>query len=341
MSKLFCFITFTSVVSTPSVWAFTHVAKEGDTLSDILYAHNVKPIYGKRGMLLKTLKLNPKIKYSKGDKIFPGTLITVPDEFVSQDEVNVLPEQNTEVAVVVKDAPEVIPAPIVEKVEAPTVTPGPEQRVVSNVFDQSFFWKISPGVSWKELSSKDSNAIQNSSVDVLSDMSYGADVTYGMRFSESLDIYSRLFLESVQFSTDNSIRILKKSVFTSQLAVGAFVNKKWQMELGMSDELFLTSPDALSVDVKKVSLPYLKAGFKNEFYQFQEATLSYALTGRVLMPRSYAGIDPKISYGAGAGIEAKLRNQSFLIGYEESFLKSSGNSTDSKNIFWRYTWETP
>ena len=45
--------------------------------------------------------------------------------------------------------------------------------------------------------------------------------------------------------------------------------------------------------------------------------------------------------GVGAGIEAKLRNQSFYLGYEKTILKSSGNSTDGQNIFWRYTWETP
>lgn len=324
--------------STQSASAYTYIAKKGDTLSDVLYENDYKPIYGKGGALEQTLKINPNIKYEKGNKIFPGTKIIlsgniVPGNYalhtVGTNSVLKLTEVEPTVE---KNDPVVIP-------EAASAVN--HVREVSDIFNQIFFWQISPSVSWKELVAKDSNVSQNSNATALSDMSYGGTVVYGMRFSPDLDIYSSFFLEAVNFSSDNSINIVKKNIVTSSLGVGVFYKKKFQVEAGMGDELFLTSPNAASIEIKKVSMPHFKSAYKNEFYQFQEASLLYAVSGKVLLPRSAPGIDPKLSYGAGAGIEAKLRNQSFYLGYEKSFLKSSGNSTDSQNIFWRYTWETP
>lgn len=314
-------------VSAQSASAFTYIAKKGDTLTDVLYQKDYKPIYGRGGALEQTLKINPNIKYEKGNKIFPGTKIVlsgnvVPGNFAlhtaGKNTVLKLTETGSEAA------------PVVDHV-----------REVSDIFDQIFFWQLSPSVSWKELTAKDSNINQNSNATALSDMSYGATVVYGMRFNPDMDIYSRLFLEAVNFSSDNSINIVKKNIVTSSLGVGFFYKKKWQVEAGMGDELFLTSPNATSIEIKKVSMPHFKSAYKNEFYQFQEASLLYAVSGKILLPKSAPGIDPKLSYGAGAGIEAKLRNQSFYLGYEKTILKASGNSTDGQNIFWRYTWETP
>jgi hypothetical protein len=320
-------------VGTQSASAFTYIAKKGDTLSDVLYENDYKPIYGRGGALEQTLKINPDIKYEKGNKIFPGTRIVLSGNIVHGNYVLRSAGKNSVVeSIVEKNEPVIIPeaAPVVDHV-----------REVSDIFDQIFFWQLSPSVSWKELTAKDSNINQNSNATALSDMSYGATIVYGMRFNPDMDIYSKLFLEAVNFSSDNSINIVKKNIMTSSLGVGFFYKKKWQFEAGMGDELFLTSPNATSVEIKKVSMPHFKSAYKNEFYQFQEASLLYALSGKILLPRSAPGIDPKLSYGAGAGIEAKLRNQSFYLGYEKTILKASGNSTDGQNIFWRYTWETP
>jgi len=307
-------------LSFKSAQAYAYIVKEGDTLSIILYQNKIRPIYGRNGMLEEVLKLNPEMRNSKGDRIIPGEKIIL---------VKMPTEQR--VKVVEEPVASVEPSKIEKKIET---------RYISNIFEQFFYWQISPVVSWKELTATDSNASQNSKARVLSDMSYGAGVVYGMRFNPELDIYSRVFVETVNFSSDNSIIILKKNVITTYLGVGTVYKKRWQLEVGMGDELFLTSPNAVSVEIKKVTLPQVKTIFKDDFYQFQEATLAYAFSGRALLPRKASGINPEFSYGAGIGLEAKFRNQSFYIGYEESFLKTDSNSTDSKNILWRYTWVT-
>lgn len=327
--KILAILTIFGTFCVQPVCAITYVAKEGDTISDVLYAHNFKPIYGTRGALEKTLKLNPSVKMDKGNKIFPGTKIILSGQQVSDEEMGKF--------LVLKDAvakAETVPVPEV-------IIPMEDNRIPSDIFNQTFFWQIAPSISWKELVSKDSNSIQNARATVLSDMSYGASIMYGMKFHEDLDLYSRLFIESINFSSDNSISIVDKKLTTTSVGVGFFYKKVWQFEAMMNQELFLTSPNANSIEIKRVVLPEFKTTFKKEFYQFQEATLSYALSGKAILPKSGVDIDPSISFGAGAGIEARLRNQAFFLGYEESFLKASSNSTDSKNIFWRYTWETP
>ena len=334
LSRPLFIISTIAGIGTQSASAFTYIAKKGDTLSDVLYQNDFKPIYGANGALEKTLKINPDIKYENGNKIFPGTKIVLSGKVVSGNYALQTGKRNY----VLKTTQEETVVEAVPPVEIPFEN---TTREVSDIFNQTFFWQLSPSVSWKDLEAKDSNANQNANATILSDMSYGASVLYGMRFNQDLDVYTHLFLESVKFSSANSVNIVKKNIVTTDLSVGVFYKKKMHVEVGVGDELFLTSPNSTSVEIKKVSLPQVKADYKNEFYQFQEASLLYALTGKALLPRSAPGIDPKFSYGVGAGIEAKLRNQSFYLGYEKTILKSSGNSTDGQNIFWRYTWETP
>lgn len=54
-----------------------YIVKKGDTLTSILYEKNLRPVYGKDGTLAETLKLNPKIKLSGGNKIFPNMKIVL------------------------------------------------------------------------------------------------------------------------------------------------------------------------------------------------------------------------------------------------------------------------
>jgi hypothetical protein len=107
----------------------------------------------------------------------------------------------------------------------------------------------------------------------------------------------------------------------------------------MNDVFFLTSPSSTSVDIKKIALPELKSSFWNEFYDYKEAKLSYRLSANIFLPQTSPEVKSNLSFGGGGAIEAKLRNQSFKIGFEVNMLKAAGNSTNSKNIYWNYIWE--
>lgn len=52
--------------------------QDKETLSEILWKKNISPLYGKKGFILKTIKLNPGLKPSNGDKIFIDNIIKIP-----------------------------------------------------------------------------------------------------------------------------------------------------------------------------------------------------------------------------------------------------------------------
>jgi hypothetical protein len=225
---------------------------------------------------------------------------------------------------------------LAEIADSPTVN----SRIPSDDLKQSFYWEVSPSLSWKSLSSTDENIYRSSQINALSNTNYGASFSYGMHFEENIDIYSKLFLESVNFAQDSSINLLQKKFLASSFSVGFFYERKWLLEFAMSDLFFLTSPSLSSVDIKKVTLPEIKLTYLKDFYQYREAKLSYSLSGNVFLPRMSSEVKSKLGYGAGGALETKLRNQSFIIGFDLNFLKANDNSTEYQNIYWKYIWET-
>lgn len=55
-----------------------YVIRKKDTLSEVLYAHKLLPIWGKEGSVAQTLKLNPDLKNSRGNFLRPGQTILLP-----------------------------------------------------------------------------------------------------------------------------------------------------------------------------------------------------------------------------------------------------------------------
>ncbi len=161
-----------------------------------------------------------------------------------------------------------------------------------------------------------------------------------MHFEENFDVYSKISLESVSFAHDQSINLLQKTFLTSRFGVGVVYERKWMLELAMSDEFFLTSPALSNVVIKKATLPELKATYMKDFYQYRNARLSYAVSANAFLPRTSPDVDSKFSYGAGGAVEAKLHNQAFQVGNDLNLLKANGNSTNNQNIYWKYIWET-
>lgn len=308
-----------------------YIVKKGDTLTSILHRKKMKPIYGEHGSLAETLLMNPNIIKSRGNKIFPAMRILLSKES-SESVAAVTAIAAPEISKEIIQTPEEVQAPIQEKNMA--------DRVPSDDFKQSFYWEVGPALSWKSLSSKDENISSSSKITALSNANYGLSVTYGMHFQENINVYSRLSLESVKFIEDDSLNLVNKKTLATNFTVGFSYEKKWFLEFAMSDEFFLMSPRASTVEIKKVTLPEVQAIYKNDFYHYKQAALSYSLSGAALLPRNAPGIDSEWGYGVGGAIDAKLRNQSFRIGYDLKQLRALGNTTSSQNIYWKYIWET-
>ena len=301
------------------------IAKLGDTISGILFALNLKPIYGKRGLLKETLQLNPQVKNRLDYKIFPGERIKIP--LVVEEKNNSFLLNSNETKALSEGSPA-------------SVYPAPDMRVPIDDFKQGFSWKIAPSLSWKALTSKDENIFRQSNIQVLSQTNYAAAITYEMHFEENLDFYSRVFLESVSFQSDNSISLVRNNFLSTSFAFGGFFEKKYGLELGMDNQFFLTSSASKSIEIKKVTLPKVNFGYSKVLYQNRQSLVRAIFSGRAFLPRSSSELQTKLGFGAGAEFQFKLLNQSFGICYDYNVLKSQSNTTNSQNISWKYLWET-
>ena len=314
-----------------------YVVKKNDTLSSILYQHNLLPIYGKNGSLARTLKLNPKSKMrSDGNIIFPKTKIILANTVVLE---KVKLDDELQLTQPTKSEKELNEVPVISS-KNPVIEQPINDRKPSDDFEQKFYWIVAPTLSWKNLSSTDDNNDRISKINALSNMNYGLSLTYGMHFEENIDVYSKIALEYVNFIEDNSIFLDKKNFLINRFNVGASYKRNWLLEFGMNDEFFLTSPAISRIEIKKVALPEIKSGYQNDFYQYRNAKLAYLVSGSAILPRSTPGVDSKLSFGLGAELEAKLKNQSFVIGYDVKLLKATGNPTDNHNIYWNYLWKS-
>ena len=70
--KLSTIFLIAVLVNTQANTTITHIVRRGETLSEILYRYDIKPLYGKNGSVLRTINSNPQLKSSKGNSLEPG-----------------------------------------------------------------------------------------------------------------------------------------------------------------------------------------------------------------------------------------------------------------------------
>lgn len=85
------------LISATSVFAASniYIVGAGDTLSEIIFKKNLRPVYGKNGYLDKIRELNPKLKNS-GDLIYPGDKIILSETITPKVDVDKNNETNNE-----------------------------------------------------------------------------------------------------------------------------------------------------------------------------------------------------------------------------------------------------
>jgi len=340
--KILMFILSVPIVASSDDRAYV-IIKKGDTISDVLYAKNVEPIYGPRGAMNEILKLNKRLRARQGHHVYVGEKIYIG---------NVIPRTETTLATtssVTRTAPMEIFVESKKQKKNPVLAPVvsiPSRKIAETTdtdqddFNQTFSWKFSPSLSWKALSSSDSNNTQSAEISALSDAAYGLNFNYIMNFDSNIQVAAGLLLEASKFSQDPTIQLKEKSFFTKNFSFGISAYHKWLFDFSMTDCFYLTSPNSTTVEIKTVAQPEFKTSYEHNFYQFKKAKIAGVFSGAIVFPRPSSELETNMGYGAGASVEARLRNQVFSMGYDLRLLKAKTNSTQSQNIFWKYSWET-
>jgi len=165
--------------------------------------------------ILKTIKINPEITKTNGNLLYVKMKLLLAEKKIAaawepgremlKNIVTVFGESTTDR----NRAPSLADTPSFVKKDEPfistneTLATDPEEanleRSPSGDFQQSFFWKVSPIVGWKSLSSTDENIYRKSNITALSNTSYGASFTYGMHIKENIDLFSDISSEAVNF----------------------------------------------------------------------------------------------------------------------------------------------
>jgi hypothetical protein len=152
---------------------------KNDSLSEILYKKNLRPIYSKHGSLNTILNLNPFLKARKRYRLYPGEKIVLPI-LLSQTET---------------------PAPAVTAALPSEVIPNDPIRKISNNKLQSHS-DLGFSATSRFLKLESTDNLTNSQATLISDASLGWKVSWGQRWSSEL--YSHLDYESYKVNINDS-----------------------------------------------------------------------------------------------------------------------------------------
>ena len=261
--SFFIFVFFLFITTTPmQVHAAKYIVQPGDTLSTaVAEPLNEERIWGKHGVLLKLLKLNPQIK--DPDRIRPG------------DEIELGPFTQK-----YKAGSEIPRAPA-STAEANT-TAAPEVQKTSESFSEVSL-KVSQ--SYLGIRGKETNGTQG----VLgASGAFAYEIAWSPHISPVfwIDFSHRSQKISFDQATTRTLASKDQAVSRDFLGLNYKFSNPFRIELqvGQNDEAFYRAADATTIKVEKVSITYSQIGIRYDF--IQTANMTYAVRGayRVFLP---------------------------------------------------------
>jgi hypothetical protein len=316
-----------------------HIVQKGETVSDILFNRNIGPIYGKKGALKAILKLNPHITTREDGKVYPGDVVLIKHRslqfsFITKEESPGNEGlQKVELQEQISFTRDESARSTASKAQVQS------ESVIEDNFEQSSYWSLVPSIYWQTLDAVHENIYRRSELHSYSTNNYALSFLYGKHFKRDIDLYSRASLNFSFFEMGEDEQVVSKKYTTSSFYVGAELYKKYQLELGMEEKLYLVSSNYANADIKKIKVPKISVGYSTDFYKYEAATFSGEFSAKSFLPKKSAALKTKTGYGASGEVKMKFSNQAVSVGLEKDFLKAQGNTTDSQTLFLKFTWD--
>jgi hypothetical protein len=269
---------------------------KNDSLSEILYKKNLRPIYSKHGSLQTVLNLNPFLKTRNRYRLYPGENIVLPIHLTQ-----------TEAPVPVAALPsEVIPN-------------DPIRKISNNKLQSHSDLGFSASSRFLKLESTDN--LTNSQATLISDASLGWKLSWGQRWSSEL--YSHLDYESykvnISDSSSTTKTLLNKEQTLSNYEFGLnylFSSKLKLLSSLIYGETLVNRSSSLSViTIQKFISPKIQLGLNYTLLSRDELKLLSITDFTLSLPSAQDNYSSKLGtgYKLGLGIEDKI-----------SFLKVKG-----------------
>lgn len=286
-----------------SAGAGTYQIQEGDTLSDIIYKKNIKPIYGKFGYLQKIIHLNKSVIRGDGSFIRIGDFIELPD-----DETLERP-----IAQIEKDQKKV-------NVRRPSSI----HKELNDNYPYSYF-RLSPNFSSLKINSVNQSKFGGTNTTIFSKTGVGIDASWNISYDEKKTYFGFASMEYYTLFSDPNIHFNRSSLTRFHFGAGAKAQCLPDFELIVKASVrevgFLDVTTPANVDVNSLILTEFDAAIKQTFATKKD--FSAKVGGHILglLPGSVGSYHSKLGYGAGALFELQHANKSMSVNYDYRSLK--------------------
>jgi hypothetical protein len=266
---------------------------KGDSLSEILYSKNLRPIYGKHGSMRTVVNLNSFLKTRKRYRLYPGEKVILP-----------IVENQIEAPIPAVADADVLP---IEEI------PHNPVRTVSNNKQLSHS-DLSLSISSRFLKLESVETLSNSQASLISDVSTGWKFSWGHSWSDEL--YSHLDYESykvnINDSSSSTKTLLNKNQTLANYEFGLnylYSSKlKFTSSLLYGETLVNRSTSLSTISIQKFISPKIQLGLNYTLLSRDELKLFSITNFTLSLPTTQDNYSAKLGtgYKLGIGLEDKL-----------------------------------
>ena len=288
--KIIISITLIIPLTARSQSWITYTVGNNETLSNILYRNDIKPIYGLNGTLNQTIALNPELRRSMGNKVFPGQKVRLPREELARQDLPKIDESKNSVRFATEDTTK----------------------------DAAATFSVSAGVDFMKIQGVDETSGDDSVI--LSEASPSLSLGYNLLWDQVtvLSLISKVQRYKLQgLNNGQSFDYASGSKIDLSLKVVREFSKRWALGAGVAFEqdLFFhaISPIELGVDKVMITKPRIYARYAALVKS--NANLGFDGSVGVNLPNETSVYKIKTGTHAGAGTyfkyHTKLLNQDY------------------------------
>lgn len=321
ISKTIAALLSVSLANSHSAHASAEVVvRRGETLSQILQALRLVPLYGKRGSVANAIRLNPGLAESFGDRLEPGNRIRLPG-----GSAVVISQELQPVRKLASEEPAESQA---DPVAANRKRKASQERAW---LIESSQISLQGGFEYFRLDATDR---QNGAKSVLvSNMSPVANLDWALRWSSRWSSLMRFGVQVDRLADDSAARrVLAKSA-SNRKSFEAGAIRHWdhggrtRITFGYEERPFQYATTATTLTLDYVGAPVLKAGHEFDLWRGRHALLGAGLEAKAILPARGRGYQTRWGQGARAQIFARhdLRSISIQGGFHFGYGRESSN----------------
>lgn len=307
-----------------------YTVRPGETLSDILFAKEIGPIYGKYGNLQKMLALNPKLKNTNGDKLIPGMKIRLVDYKAVEIDYNLPVAENENL----------LPAISARSVASDTAihdpTPEKKNEEISE-FQQYSFFKLSPDFSWVAINSVNDVNLGGTDVSNITSPGFGAKGEWRIVIYPETSLYVFSSLNLIKFYEDSAYSLTSTRFNRTSFGIGGEYGLSESLNIAtdfqVNQNYFLEVVNPTNIQIRTLTQMELKTQFSKGLFKIGRVKSDLGLGGMILFPTTRNDYKAKLGYGLNIDWRTKFLSKEIEISYIHKIFRVNEIKNQSKEIF--------